>query len=460
MSAASSHNLFSAVRISGLLLAMTLAASLSMAISPLLVGASMGAATLLWILFRQPVAMLGLLLAFMPMDYMAIELGKFFGLPYMTLVSACTKEVPLLLLLLILWRRNGCRPAAPDWWLLAFFAMAAVRTAFDGSLAGLVTDFSFIIPYFVGRVTVLGPRQEKRWAVGAVWIAAILSVLGMIEVFILGEGPRALLYLATDSQTRDGRLTASFHGIGFAGMREAATMVGPNGFGELCMIALLLWWVYCRNPLPGSMIAAGLIGSVTRSAWLGTATAIFLLAFLMRQKRRLVVALTSALVLFVLSIPVLGLNDYLSFNETGQDPSAEGHRDEIADGLQYAVEHPLGSGNGEVSALSLQANLNAKTFETTYPNFAAEYGIGAVLSFAGCLGSAGYVLWRTPTPLGRAALGILVGLSVLMIFTLPLIDRRLACWLCFPIGLALREADGRLCKPSIAADHGGTMHVR
>jgi len=461
MSTACSQNpLSAAARVSGLLFILTLAVCLSMATSPSLVGVAMGAATLLWILFRHPVTMLGLLLAFMPLDYMAIELGKFFGLPHMTLISACTKEVPLLFLLLLLWRRNGCEPTTSDWWLVAFFTIAAVRTSLDGSLAGLATDFSFIIPYFVGRVTVLRAEQETHWAKGAMWIAAILSVLGLIEVFVLGEGPRALLYLATDSQTRDGGLTASFHGIGFAGMREAATMVGPNGFGVLCMIALVLWWVYCRSLLPGAMIAAGLICSVTRSAWLGASASIFLLAFLMHQKTRFLFFLFIVLVLVAVSIPVIGLGDYLFFNKTGQDPSAEGHRHEIADGMQYAVEHPFGSGNSDVNALSLQANLNAKTFETTYPNFAAEYGIVAALCFAGWLGSTGYKLWRTPTPIGHAALGILLSLSLVMIFTLPLIDRRLACWACFPIGLALREGADPAGKASSAIDQTEMDHVR
>jgi len=149
----------------------------------------------------------------------------------------------------------------------------------------LVLDFAFIISYFVGRVTVLSTKQEQLWARCAVWIVGILSVLGLAEVFIFGEGPRTLLYLAIDSETEGGQLTASFHATGFTGLREAATMVGPNGFGALCMVALVLWWVYCRNPLPAAMIAVGLICSVTRAAWLGTAAAIPLLAVIMQQRR-------------------------------------------------------------------------------------------------------------------------------------------------------------------------------
>jgi O-Antigen ligase len=424
---------------SSLAFTLLLVAVLCLFVSPLVVAAPLVLAALVGMLFRFPVALLGILLAFIPLDYMAIELGKFAGLPHMTLVSACTKEIPFLLLLFILWRRHGYQAAAPDWFLLAFFSLALVRTVFDGFLAGFVTDFSFLISYFVGRVTVLTQKQERRWAGCAVWLAASLSVVGMIEVFILGEGPRTLLYVATDSQSDAGQLTASFHGIGFTGLREAATMVGPNSFGILCMIALIVWWVYSRNPVPGAMIAAGLICSVTRSAWIGTAAAIPLLAFLMNQKRRFLLSVTLALALFAASIPLLGLSDYMLFNTTGQDPSAQGHRDEIWSGVEYAANHPFGSGNEKVSALSLHEDLNAIVFETTYPNFAAEYGVAAVFCFVGSLATALYLLWRMHSQLGRAALGILAGLSVVMIFTLPLLDRRLACWAWFPIGLAVRQ---------------------
>jgi hypothetical protein len=429
-----------ACRIGAVAFAVALLWASSFLLPPSAVVGCLGAATYLWLLFRHPVKALGLLLAFMPFDYLAIALGKFYGLPQMTLVSACTKEVPLLCLLAILARRNGFRPALPDWCLLAFFLMAAMRTLFDGSFTGLAADFSFLIAYAVGAVTVLRPEQEKRWARAAVWIAAVLSVAGMVEVFVLGEGPRTLLYVATDSETDGGQLTASFHAIGFTGLREAATMVGPNYFGALCMVALILWWVYCRNPLPAAMIMSGLIFSVTRSAWLGAAAALLLLAWRTGQAKRLVLFSALALSLFALSVPLLGLEDYVRFNRTSQDDSADSHQAVMGEAVRYALAHPLGSGNGKLSPLALKADRNALAFETTYPNFAAEYGMAAPVCFVGALLAAAKRFWRMPGNLGYAALGILVGIAIIMIFTLPLIDRRLAFWIWFPLGLAVRQS--------------------
>jgi len=317
--------------------------------------------------------------------------------------------------------------------------LALIRTLFGGTLLNLAVDLGFILPYAVGRVAVLTAQQEHLWARCAVWIVGILSVLGLAEVFIFGEGPRTLLYLAIDSETEGGQLTTPFHGAGLLGLREAATMVGPNGFGALCMIVLVLWWVYSRNPLPAGMAAVGLICSVTRNAWLGTALVIPLLALMMQQKKRLVLYAALALGLFVISIPVLGLKDYLSLTKTGQDPSAEFHQDQILTGLKYDAEHPFGSGN-KLSPLVAKEQSNALIFETTYPALAAEYGIPAVLCFLGFLYISLRLVWRSKTQLGYAAVGILVAMCVVMAFTNPLVDRRLMCWAWFPIGLAVRSA--------------------
>jgi hypothetical protein len=417
-----------------------LAAFLCIFYPPIQVSALIIAPALVWVIFSYPNTVLGAFLAFVPIDFMAIALGKFLGLPHMTLVSVLDKEFLLLLLFFILWRKNGFKATAPDWFLLACFVLGVVRTMFSGTLAGLSLDFDFMIPYAVGRVFVLDAKQEALWARCAVWIAAGLSVLGMFEVFVLGEGPRTALYLAIDSETEGGQLTTAFHGVGFLGLREAATMVGPAGFGSLCMIALIVWWVYCRNPVPAAMVGAGLICSVTRNAWLGAAIALSVLAFRMNQTKRLLTYAALALALFVASIPILGLTDYLYYNKTGQDPSATYHQNEIIRGISYDLEHPFGSGNEKVSPDVAKQNTNASFFETTYPTFAAAYGIPALLCFIGFLYSSFRLVLRTRTPLGYTALGILIAMCVVMTFTNSLIDRRLICWSWFPIGLAVRSS--------------------
>jgi hypothetical protein len=425
---------------SGVVLLLILAATSAFFVPPLAIVAAFFAAGWVWVIFRYPIGVLGGLLAFMPVDYMVIELGKFFNLPGMTVFSACTKEIPLFFLLFVLWRRNGFRPVAADWFLFGLLAIAAMRTLFDGTLVNWVTDFQFVLPYFVGRVTVLTTAQESRWARRAVWIIAVLAVLGMSEVFIFGEGPRTALYLATDATTENGTLTAAFGGVGIVSLREASTMVGPAYFGALCMIALVLWWLYCRNPVPAVMVGAGLICSITRSAWLGTALAVTLLAGMTKQWRRLALYAGLGLAMFLASIPILGLSDYLYYSRTGQETSAQLHQASIATGLELMGERPFGTGNRTVGARVVDVNTNAVWVETTFLAFGAEYGIAAALCFLGFFLSAMRAAWRNQSQLGRATVAIMAGLGLMMTVLLMHMDRRFACWAWFPVGLAIRRA--------------------
>src|SRR6267142_4563824 len=194
---------------------LTLAGLLSVFLSPLMVFVPFVGAAALWLVLRFPVTLLGLVLAFMPFDFMAIALGKFFGLPHMTLVSVFDKEVMLLLVGILLWRRNGFKASTPDWFILACFVLALTRTLLGGSLANFAEELGFILPYAVGRMAVLTAQQEELWARGAVWIAAVLSIAGLAEVFIFGETPRTLLYMTLGEE----ELPVSFHAMGFAGLR-------------------------------------------------------------------------------------------------------------------------------------------------------------------------------------------------------------------------------------------------
>lgn len=396
--------------------------------------------TLLWLAFRYPMVGLGAVLVSMPIYPLAFLLAKFFGPSYIGLFEGADR-VLLLLFTFILWLRNGVKLRLPDWLLLGCFALAAVHLIFAGTLIGLLSDFNFIIAYFAGRVTILTVKQEKLWAKRAVGTVAVLAVLGMTEVFYIGEGPRTLLYLSVaQGGTQDGALDAAFHGDSYSGLRESATMFGPLQFAPLCMAGLLIWWVYFRNPIPGAMICAGLICSVTRSAWVGTTAAVILVAVIMRQQRRLLRYGALAVGLFLAAIPILGLGDYLFSTRTGQDLSAQGHRDSILEGAQYVAQHPLGVGPGNVGKWAVKEDNNAVGIEDTYLTIAAEYGIPALFCFVGFLGSAVRMLWRERTTRSFVAIGIVVGFGTVMTFAALHDVFPLACWLWFPVGLAIRSS--------------------
>jgi hypothetical protein len=399
-------------------------------------------AALLWLAFRHTILALGAVLAFMPVYPIAILLGKFFG-PSLMMSNAVRASDRLILLLLtgILWFRNGIKLKAPDWFLLGCFVIAAIHLVFGGMFLALLSDFNFIIAYAAGRVAVLTAEQERSWASRGTWIVAVLSVLGLAEVFIIGEGPRTILYLAvTEGTTEGANLNATFRADGFSGLREAATMLGPLQFASLCMAALIIWWVYRRNPIPGAMIAVGLVCSVTRSAWLGTAAAIPFLAVVMEQKKRFLIYAAAGIAILIASIPSLGLSDYLFMTKRGEDLSSQGHQESLFNGLQYVSEHPLGSGPGNAGSYSTKINSNGVFIENTYLTLAAEYGIPCCLCFLGFLVTALLAAWRQRTQVGYAAVGIIVGFGTVMMVAPLHQDFNLASWVWFPVGMALQYA--------------------
>jgi hypothetical protein len=396
----------------------------------------------LWFGTRYPLSALGLVLVFMPFYPLALLLGRFFGPGFMSSnVVTVSDRIVLIFFCVFLWRRNGVKLRSPDFWILAAFGLAALRCVFGGTIVALLYDFSFVIAYAVGRVTILGISQEKRWAQCAVWIVAALSILGLAEVFIIGEGPRAILYAAVaDAATENNALNAAFHAQGFSGLRESATMFGPLQFGSLCMIALIVWWAYRKQVWLGVAIAIGLVCSITRSAWFGTTLAIPVLALLMGDRRRLFMYSGLAVVVFIAAIPVIGLGDYLTMNKTGEDLSAQGHQDSILIGFQYALDHPLGVGPGNAGALATENQGTAIFIENSYLTFAAEYGILCAICFIGFLFSSFRLAWNQRNEAGYVALGILIGFGSVMIVA-PLHNVfNLAAWIWFPVGLVVRAS--------------------
>src|SRR5581483_4909074 len=209
------------------------------------------AVTLLWLAHRYPMTGTGAWLAFMPVFTLVFLVAKFFGPSYMQHLDGIDR-VPLLLFVLILWHKNGIKLIAPDWFLIAAFFLAALHLLAGGQLIGVLSDFDFMIAYAAGRLAVLNTERELTWANRAVWIVAVLAVLGMVEIFVIGPGPRTILYLAVSPiGTYNGALNNSFHAQGYDFLRESSTMYGPLWFGPLCMAALVIWWVYSRKFIPG-----------------------------------------------------------------------------------------------------------------------------------------------------------------------------------------------------------------
>jgi len=421
-----------------LVLLVAILGAFGVSLTPIILLASAG--TFIWLTFRYPIRGLGLFLAVIPAFTLVFLIAKFFGPPYVGLLEGADRAVLLLLVFALCWK-NGIKLTTPDWLLIGCFVLAALHLLTGGSLLPLLADFNFTIAYAAGRFASLTSVQEQRWAHRAIWIVAALAVFGMIEVFVIGEAPRTLLYLAVArGGTQRGALDNAFHGAGYAGLRESSTMFGPLQFAPLCMLGLILWWVYSRKPVPGVMIAAGLICTVTRSAWVGTAIAVSVLAVIMGKTKWLLRFGGLMLVLFIAAIPILGLTDYLQSARAGDDPSAQGHLESVVDGITYTIHHPFGVGPGNAGKFAVQDESNAFAVENSYLTFAAEYGVITTILFCAFLATTVHTLWKRREPVAYAAIGSVIGFSAVMMFAALHDVFPLACWLWFPVGLAIRSA--------------------
>jgi hypothetical protein len=407
-------------------------------ISPMPILLATGGAALLVVAFRHPLGSMGAFLAIMPFFTIAFLLVKFFGPSYVGKLEGIDRAV-LLMLTCILWWRNGIKLILPDWFLIIGFGIALIRLPLDGTVLGLASDFGFVIAYAAGRVACLTQEQQASWARRAVRIVAVVSLLGLAEVFVLGPGPRTMLYLAVSEVATEGgtALNGSFRAVGFTGMRVSGTMYGPLQFGPLCMATLIIWWVYSRKPVLGGIIAAGMVGSLTRSAWVGTALAIPVLAVGTKQTKRFFLYATLALILFVASVPIFGLEDYLSATRAGDDPSAQGHQNQIFSGLEFMLRHPLGVGTANLGRQATKENPDAFYFESAYLTLAGAYGIPTLLCLLGFLLTVVRLSWRLRTKLGYVAAGVVVSFSAVMMVASLHDVFPLACWLWFPVGLAI-----------------------
>ncbi|MGA2847832.1 MAG: O-antigen ligase family protein [Terracidiphilus sp.] len=420
---------------------------LGMSPAPILL--AVAGAALLAVAFRYPLACTGAFLAFMPVYPLTFLIAKFFAPSAIGHLEGIDRVV-LLLLTCILWWRNGVKLIAPDWFLIAAVGITILRLPLDGSMLQTASDFGFIIAYAAGRVAGMTSDRESIWAKRAVWIFAAVSVLGLTEVFGFGEAPRTLLYLSVaESSTVNGvALGPPFHAGGFAGLRESSTMLGPLHFGPMCMVALIIWWAYSRRPIPGIMIATGLVCSITRSAWVGAALAIFFLAIVMGQRKRLFTYVSLALALFVAAVPFLGLSDYLAANKSGSDVSLGQHQDSLLEGLTVVASHPLGLGSANIGRQAEKSNESATYFESAYLTLAGEYGIPTILCLLGFLLAAFRVSLRQRTQLGYTAAAVVIGFGAVLMFASLHDVFPLACWLWFPVGLAVtsssKQSRGRM----------------
>jgi len=381
---------------------------------------------------------IGIFLLLIPLQWLVIALLQFNGVAEYKLISAL-KE--LFLVGAILWalhRSSRLQLTLPDILLGAALLVVFFEQLFHTDMLGLRDDWEWVLPYALGRLLILTPAVQARWAKCAVWMCAVLAVIGIWEVQFLGSAPRLLLLNASQGDTR---LPSAFLATGYAGFRAASTMVSPLSFSALCVVALVLWWTYMKNPIPAVLIAAGLTMTLTRSAVFAALVGVTVVAVRRRERGR--IALFGALVFIglLVAISTLDLQQYVKATVTsGADPSVVGHRTSLVRGVAAVLENPLGLGAGTVGPRKLVKNEDALHFESSYLAIAVEYGVVGGLLFAAFVLACLWYLLRLPDPAGFAAFSILLAFALLLAQGPLHLDMPLACWVWVPVGLGISRA--------------------
>jgi hypothetical protein len=308
---------------------------------------------------------------------------------------------------------------------------------------GLKDDFDFVIPFLVGRVILLSPR----WIKTGLWVAGLIAILGAIEFFALGIGPRMLLMGVQNPN----ELTTTFKADFFEGFRAGSTLGGPLEFGGFCAITLIVVGSFYRE-LPkkylvlAPVIAMGLVASLTRMAVLGLVLGLVFLAVRTGQKLRLVaVAAGSAILLLALIIPGMGLGGFFAATVSGEDSSIGSHRTSLQEKTKYVLSHPIGNGAGTVGPRAAARDSNALQVESAFLQFGLEYGWLGIFLFSGFGVCVLFRLLRVDSSFGVMACAVTIAMLTMFAFSPVHMEFGLNSWAWLIIGSGFRPHPLRGC---------------
>jgi hypothetical protein len=380
----------------------------------------------------------GIFLMLMPLQWLVIAVLQFAGVAQYQAISGMKEVILVAATLWFLSRSSRLRLTIPDAVLVSVLTLAIFEQIFHTDIKGLRDDWEWTIVYLLGRVLVLRPSTQALWAKAAVWMAAVLSLIGIWEVEYLGSAPRLLLLRTAYGDTR---LPSAFTATGYSGLRAASTMASPLIFSGLCVVALVLWWIYMKNPIPAIIIGTGLTFTLTRSAFVAALVAVVVAGIRRREKIRLSALAAVVAVGLAIAIPTLDLSHFLNATlNFGADTSTLGHQTSIVHGFEVMLDHPLGIGAGTVGPRQVEKSSDALSIESSLLTIAIEYGIAGGALYAAFLIACLWSMWRLQEPVGYAGFSILLGYFLLLCVGPLHFDIPLGCWVWFAVGMAITRA--------------------
>jgi O-antigen ligase len=282
---------------------------------------------------------------------------------------------------------------------------AAVVASYDPRVsAGSLTELMSLSTLFLGPLLVRGERATRRLVDALVIVGAGIALFGLAQLF---EGYGGL----------DRRIRGPFsHWMTYAGVLLIC---------DLLLIARLSVDRNARRSWRWLLVVAislGLVGSLTRGAWV--AMGLVLASLLAVRRPRFLLALVPAALVFVLLAPVPVLNRTLSIADL-RDPSNYDRLCMMDAGLRMIAERPLfGIGPDMVQRrYGLYRNPTAPRFWVPHLHndllhLTAERGLASLGAYAWLMGAPLLLAWRRYREQGGAAgpradiyLGAMLGLA-------------------------------------------------
>ncbi len=444
-------------------------------------------AVALVVAWRWPLAILGLMLAFIPLyDGLVRYLTHVVELPALWLQAlSLWKEGGLALLFAVVliqhWtgrRRIVWRWYSFDLWLAALLLLSVLYIAIAAHhTIGVYGLRNYLVPlafFFLARMMVVRRRDLAVLLMALLVVGAGVAAFGIYQARAL-DFP-AMIALGYIDET--GTVPYAFRTAlrdGFPIPRAVSTTTGPNQFAvylNFLIMACLFGIVYGRKTVHRALLAglaalylATLFLTLSRGGLLMLVVSLLAWGALLvahhgvrrtwqelTQNRLLLAGLIALVVLGTVGVFASGFATRVVRGLTGRDPSADAHQSSMEYSVGFIAENPLGIGLGMVGERALQFADVAQVehTESTFLQIGMELGVFgmillliALLSLILTLGRMrGRMVTRNDT-WGRAvmelAMVLWIGAMVDFVFT-PLLQNLLAAgYLWWVAGVAFNQ---------------------
>lgn len=437
--------------------------------------------------WRWPLALLGLLLVFIPLyDGIVRYLTHVLEWPGAWLQGlSLWKEGGLLLLAAVVLvqhltgrRRIVWRWYSFDLWLAALLLLSLLYVAVAARPGiGVYGLRNYLVPlafFFLARAIPTSRRALGRLFVILLAVGAGVAAFGIYQARAL-DFP-AMIALGYVDET--GTIPYAFRTAlrdGFPIPRAVSTTTGPNQFAlylSFLLMVALFGIVHVRRTVQRAALAAlavlylvTLFLTLSRGGMLAFGVSLLAWGFLLvehhgvqrtwrelTQNRLLLAALIGLVVLGAVGVAESGFATRVVRGLTGRDPAADAHQSSMAYSITFIAENPLGIGMGMVGERALQfANeAHVEHTESTFLQTAMELGVFGLGLLLATLVSLLLVFWRMRGRMsargdewGRAAaelaLVLWIGAMADFVFT-PLLQNLLAAgYLWWVAGVALNQ---------------------